>query len=434
MLLFPSISPKNALMALIFNSQLRQFIALVTAFISLEAHAVGLGDITMHSRIGEPLRAEVPVFTEEGQQLNSACFSLAPLRGSDLPVITSARTRLARVGNNYRLIITGNPAIVEPVFVIGLRVSCGFDLQRDYILMPAPPLGASDYSQLPANATVHSPKRAKTGNAADFPTTALPAQEGDTLESIAEAKANGRISQQRRMLAALKRANPSLDPEQYLPEGTLVNIPNVSRQVPAEATANNPLAESIPPVADTPPAQPPRPKKKPRANPLAGLGPSGSDRIVLGGEPEMQKPGELAIAPHNGLIQLEERMLKMETTLRTLNLQVDNLNAAIEVTAETNALRQKLLAAQSRMPTPAVSLPAAVTPPPPTQHNSLPSWLELGLSALAGGLIATGLAYLLSRPQYQPFGKPRRKTGPINWRALWQKIRGVRIKRGWRRQ
>ena len=420
-------------MAFPFNIKLKQLLAAGIAMLSLEAYAIGLGDIALHSRIGEPLRAEVPVFSEEGQTLDNTCFSLAALRGSDLPVVTAAQTRLARVGSDYRLIIIGKQIINEPVFIIGLRVACGFDLQRDYVLMPAPPVTSTNYGRSPMNATVDTPKRAKTGS-----TIEAHAHEGDTLESIAETKSNGRISQQRRMLAVLKRANPDIDPEQYLPEGTVIQIPNVSRHVPAEDIVNRPPPETIASLVETPPAPPPRPKKvRPKANSLAELNPKGNDRVVLGGEPEILKPGELAIAPRSELNQIEERMLKMETTLRTLNQQVDNLNAAIEVTAETNALRQKLEAAQAQVQAqkPAIALPTPPpTPPTPPENNDLRNWLELGVSALIGGLIATGLAYLLSRPRYQAFGKPRKKASANAWQKSWQKIRGFKFKPGWRRQ
>jgi Tfp pilus assembly protein FimV len=411
-------------MALNINFRLRIQLALCATLTSLNAAAVGLGDMTLHSRVGEPLRAEVPVFTDEAQRIDNACFSLAPLRGSDLPVITSAKTRLVRIGSDYRLIITGTQPVGEPVFVIGLRASCGIELQRDYVLMPAPPLNST--TEAIPDATVHTPKKAKTTNTAEWQ-----AREGDTLESIAEAKSNGRISEQRRLLSGLKRANPELVPEQYLSEGTLVNIPNMTRRVPAETPASLPSTDIAPTTPDVPP--PPRPKKKPKPTPPTN--PSGGDRIVLGGDPEILNPGELAIAPRSELSQMEDRMLRMETTLRTLNLQVDNLNAAIEVTAETIALRQKLEAAQASSNDAPVALNAAPPPAPPTppENNDLANWLELMVSALIGGLIASGLAYLLSRPKYQPFGK-KNKVRPKPKKNGWQKIREFAFKPGWRRR
>lgn len=411
-------------MALNSIFKLRIRLALCATLISLNAAAVGLGDMTLHSRVGEPLRAEVPVYTDETQRIDNACFSLVPLHGSDLPVITAAKTRLVRIGSNYRLIITGSQPIGEPVFVIGLRASCGMELQRDYVLMPAAPLSGT--MEATTNATVHSPKRAKTVNTSEWQ-----AREGETLERIAEAKSNGRISEQRRLLAGLKRANPDIDPEQYLNEGTLVNIPNITRRIPAEAPASLPSTDITPPAPDEPP--PPRPKKKPKPRPSANL--NGGDRIVLGGEPEILKPGELAIAPRSELSQMEDRMLKMETTLRTLNQQVDNLNMAIEVTAETIALRQKLQAAQASVPeTPvALNVPPPLAPPTPPENNDLANWLELGVSALIGGLIASGLAYFLSRPKYQVFGK-QNKPRPKQRKTGWQKIRKFAFKPGWRRR
>jgi Tfp pilus assembly protein FimV len=407
---------------IIFTLKIR--LALCATLISLNAAAVGLGDMTLHSRVGEPLRAEVPVYTDEAHRIDNTCFSLAPLRGSDLPVITSAKTRLVRIGSDYRLIITGTQPVGEPVFVIGLRASCGIELQRDYVLMPAPPLSGT--MEITTSATVHTSKKTKTTNTIEWQ-----AREGDTLESIAEAKSNGRISEQRRLLAGLKRANPDIDPEQYLSEGRLVNIPNITRRIPAEAPASLPSTDLIPATPDVPP--PPRPKKKPKPAPPAPL--SGGDRIVLGGDPEILKPGELAIAPRSELGQMEDRMLRMETTLRTLNQQVDNLNAAIEVTAETIALRQQLEAAQASSKETPVTLTANPPPAPPTppENNDLANWLELIISALIGGLIASGLAYLLSRPKYQPFGK-QNKTRPKPKKSGWQKIREFNFKPGWRRR
>lgn len=409
-------------MALNTIFRLRIRLALCATLISLNATAVGLGDMTLHSRVGESLRAEVPVYTDETQRIDNACFSLVPLRGSDLPVITSAKTRLVRIGSNYRLIITGTQPIGEPVFVIGLRASCGIELRRDYVLMPAPPLSGT--MEATTSTTVHSPKRAKTVNTSEWQ-----AHEGETLKSIAESKSNGRISEQRRLLAGLRRANPDIDPEQYLSEGTLVNIPNITRRIPAEAPASLPSTDITPPTPDEPP--PPRPKKKPKPS----ASPNGGDRIVLGGSPEILKPGEFAIAPRSELSQMEDRMLRMETTLRTLNQQVDNLNAAIEVTAETIALRQKLEAAQAESNDAPVALTAEPPPAPPTppENNDLANWLELIVSALIGGLIVSGLAYLLSRPKYQPFGK-KTKTTPSPKKNGWQKIRKFAFKPGWRRR
>lgn len=93
---------------------------LSAAFLAaLPAWAIGFGDIVMHSRIGEPLRAEVPIKAEPGEDIESSRFSLAALDGSDLPVVSTARTKLVRNGDNYRLQITGSKPVSEPIFLVG---------------------------------------------------------------------------------------------------------------------------------------------------------------------------------------------------------------------------------------------------------------------------------------------------------------------------
>ena len=193
---------------------------LCAALLPCFSHAAGLGEITLHSRVGEPLRAEIPLLAGPGESFDTACFSLAPVRGADLPVITSARTRLVRDGNGLRLILTGTKPVAEPVFMIAVQAACGIDLQRDYMLMPSPPLMLADAPELVAPTAVVASSKRSGGKYRE-----LTARQGETLESIAEAQAPGSMAQQRRMLNAMKRANPGLAPEQLLAEGTVVRIP-----------------------------------------------------------------------------------------------------------------------------------------------------------------------------------------------------------------
>ena len=320
----------------------------------------------MHSRIGEPLRAEVVLHGSDNQEIAAACYSLTPLRDSDLPVVTNARTRLVRTGENFRLLITGGQPISEPVFMIGLRAGCGVDLQRDYVLMPAAPLTVSESSrQLPITAVDRAPRQ-KSQATVEWPT-----QDGDTLESITESQTPGRITQQRRQLAREAQPTP--------------------RRAPREDHA----------VA-------PRAKKIVRHDTLTKLGIKGADRVMLGAEPEASNPGEQPVAQRNEMSEMDGRMLKMETNLRTLNLQVENLNAAVEVTAEAMALRQKLQAAQAQQaqdqaqtPTKLSGTPATlpVATAPAADNSRMDNWLELLFSALAGGLIAGAIAHLLGKRQ-----------------------------------
>jgi pilus assembly protein FimV len=347
------------------------------------AWAIGFGDIILHSRIGEPLRAEVPINADADEHLETTCFSLAPLNGSDLPVISGAKTKLVREGSRYRLHITGSKPISEPIFLIGLRAGCGVDLQRDYVLMPAEPLIlASPPSTGPSANPPTNGARSRGATAQEWR-----AREGDTLEGIAETLVPDNLAQQRRMLAALKRANPQLSGRPALVDGTAVLIPDVKQRLAAERETPAPLESK--PVSEPPPP-PPKPAK---SAPTAKAG--GVDRILVGDPPAETKPGEKVAAPKNSKAELDERMLKMEMTIQLLNTQIEALDKALALTAETLTLQKKLQVAQaadSALPAP-VAKPAE--PPPPAPDNS--NWLEVLLSALAGGAIAGGIAHLLSR-------------------------------------
>lgn len=346
----------------IINSRFLCCSVIGALFFSNYACALGFGEITLHSRIGEPLRAEVVLHGSDNQEIAAACYSLTPLRDSDLPVVTNARTRLVRTGENFRLLITGGQPISEPVFMIGLRAGCGVDLQRDYVLMPAAPLTVSESSrQLPITAVDRAPRQ-KSQATVEWPT-----QDGDTLESITESQTPGRITQQRRQLAREAQPTP--------------------RRAPREGHA----------VA-------PRTKKAVHHDTLTKLGIKGADRVMLGAEPEASNPGEQPVAQRNEMSEMDGRMLKMETSLRTLNLQVENLNAAVEVTAEAMALRQKLQAAQAQLAQDQAEAPIklAATAVATTQiadNSRMGNWLELLFSALAGGLIAGAIAHLLGKRQ-----------------------------------
>jgi Tfp pilus assembly protein FimV len=374
------------------NSRKLRLGALSAALLSAtQGWAIGLGDIVLRSRVGEPLRAEVPINTEPGETIEASCFTLAPLDGSDLPVISAGRIKLVREGDRYRLLITGSKPVSEPVFLIGVRAGCGIDLQRDYVLMPPEPLVLASGVSAPAGDGVDTPSAGARGRGAGGQDWR--ASEGDTLESIAEALVPDNLAQQRRMLAALKRANPKLSGRPGLADGTLVTIPDVRQRLVAERDT---LPEQRPPRArseDVPPPPPPPPPPPKIAQPVAAPKTGGADRVLLGAPPAEIAPGQKAMPPKGSREEFDERMLKVQATIQSLNAQIEALDKALALTAEAMALQQKMQAAE----TATASLPAPVAkpaaPPPPAGGT----WQEFLLSALAGGLIAAGLAHFLGR-------------------------------------
>lgn len=379
------------------NTGLFRLSALGLALASSYAGAVGFGEIVLHSRVGEVLRAEVPLLAGPDDAIETACFSLSAMHGAELPVVSSARIRLVRNGSSYRLLISGNRPVSEPVFVIGVRATCGFDLQRDYVLMPSAPvmLASGDDGITPPTV---SPAPRKS---ADF--REWRAQEGDTLAAIAESQAPDSAAGQRRLLAALKRANPNILADEPLTDGTLVRIPNLRQRPPAQTgtpttTAPRPHRTQS---EEPPPAKPKKlPKPAARSTPADMPG----DRLVLGKPPAELQPGESAVPARANLSEMEERMLKLETTLHSLNQEVDKLNSALALTTEALAVQNKIQAAQAAQAAPDTTpaIKASVATPPASEPSSRNNWLELLLSALVGGGLAAGMAHMLSRNRPRP--------------------------------
>ena len=288
--------------------------------------------------MGEPLRAEATIYASDNDEIVRACFSLAPAHNAELPVISAARTRVIRTGEAFRLLITGGQPITEPVFIISLRASCGVELKRDYVLMPEAPLTPSG-SNLPI-AAVDPVTEQKT----------LTEHEPLTHDNLAPAETTAPRSKPRRMASNDRSAIP-------------------------------------------------RPKKTVHRNTLAKLGMKGGDRLMLSAEPDDLKPNESVNAQPGGIGEMDGRMLKLETSLRSLNQQVENLSAALAVSAETAALRQKLQEAQAQLAANGSNkrIEAKSASPQTPEKSSSDLWIELLLSALAGGSISGATAYFLSR-------------------------------------
>ncbi len=282
------------------------------------AQAAGFGELTLHSRIGEKLRAEVPVSLAEHESVESRCFTLASPNGNELPAITRATLSLNRkAGGKAQLLIESNQRIDEPLLALGVRLGCGIDLQRDYILMPEA-----------------APVRA------EMMATAPTAPGDRNTEAVARTS---------------ERAPAADTPGQAL----------------------RPAKQSAPPQ--------PKARPTPRPRPAA----PGGDRLMIGTGPSEGVP------PNPELLRLgemENRMLRMESSLHTLNDEVEQLRMAVELGAQAMAVRHELKLAQSLEST-ALAPPAAG----PQRQDSGGKWLELILSTLAGGGISILLINRFSR-------------------------------------
>ena len=279
---------------------------------SISASAAGLGEITLHSAIGQPLRATIKVSLGDNEEIERGCFVVAPPGDPELSALSPGQVALKYDSERLLLTLSSTTPINDPIVVLSINMGCGQSLRRDYTLMPDPPPSRS------GNDSFSAPI----------------AQTGETVAKPAKAR----------------------------------------RKKQGSGNGNGPQGAT--------------------KSPIAALDVRGQDRIRLGPEPSELAPGELAIAPRSELGEIEDRLLKLETTLTSLNREVDALGAALSITAEQTTLSNKLRAAQANQ--------AGFAPPSDndgTRGKNLANWLELLFSALVGGAITSGIALWLSRRQ-----------------------------------
>lgn len=366
------------------TSQLTRIVALSALLAPGMANAVGFGEITLQSRIGEALMAEVPILNNSGEAPVAACFSMIALRGTDFPVVTAAKPRLIRRGQGYILQIVGSKPVNEPIFAIGLRAGCGYDIEREYVLMPEAPMALPQATVPPAE--LQPPPR-KAGRGATWQ-----AREGETLEEIADAQDPASPAERQRLLNRLQQANPDLATDQPLAEGTRVRMPG--RHSPPRPAA----ASATPSATAAPPAPPRKPRPAPAAPPVAKAG--GTDRLLLGAPPEESPPGKPGNSALASQAEADERLLKLETTLHLLTQEVAKLDQALDLASKAIEAQNQLQLAQSVNSPPAAGPTLGTAQPgtPPPRTN----WSELAISAAVGAFISVGMAQFLGRRRRYP--------------------------------
>ncbi len=306
-----------------------------------EAHALGLGEIKVNSRLGAFFQAEVQlVESPSDTRLASDCFRLSSSGDSDagIPLLIRGRISLERQNGQSRLLITSDQTINEPVLQVNLRASCGSEVIRSYTVLidpesapqPArrPGISLPQASNLPAPEAPVQPVVSEK----NYPNVWQTAR-GESAQSIAKSLFPRQPSARRRFLVALKAENPQLDlgaeGEKPLDSGMALNIPDTRRQafVPPSADVD---AKSAAKESATKALQNPVPHEK-----SAILKPAGrmADRLLISGNADDTNSG--AEAPLRLSTELSTRFSsKVSENSRTLLRLEYKLLSSLYVQAE----------------------------------------------------------------------------------------------------
>ncbi len=128
--------------------------------------ALGLGDITLKSHLGEPLSVSISI-TDVEKSPDTSCFAIKD--NSDVPAFRKATPTFKQSGDGYKLNISTHDPIHEPIINLLVAFNCEPNLSRQYVLLldPAEFSSATSPSDSQIQPEIINPKKiapTKAGN------------------------------------------------------------------------------------------------------------------------------------------------------------------------------------------------------------------------------------------------------------------------------
>ena len=153
------------------NRSLPALLAVGGSMAAMPAVALELGDLTVQSNLGQPLRASIAYALAPTEQLSAPCISLRTgATASGLPNIGRATISVA----DGIIRLTGATAIREPMVSAHVSVNCPYtaNISREYMLFIDPATVANDQPSFAAQITTQ-----------EFVSTAAPAAHGQFTDT-----------------------------------------------------------------------------------------------------------------------------------------------------------------------------------------------------------------------------------------------------------
>lgn len=209
---------------------------------SVPANALELGDVTVESGLGQPLRASIAYALAPHEELSDSCVTLGlGASATGLPAIGRATLSIA----DGTILLTGRTPVREPMVAAMINVDCAYtaNLSREYLMFFDPAVPAAD-SQPAASVNAQArpavnpsvERSAPRSAATSVPVNRAPigqstqyrVQSGDTLSQIVQ-RIEDRSTSLWPAVNAIFDANPDAfidnDPNK-LKAGSLLTIPS----------------------------------------------------------------------------------------------------------------------------------------------------------------------------------------------------------------
>lgn len=411
------------------------------------AMALGLGELTVESRLGQPFSARILVRTAYDETVEPGCVAvLAGTSGTGLPGIPKARVEVEPRDGAYILRIRTQRPVLEPAVSLVLSADCpgAAPVRREYTVLVDPP-DAVWAARLPTQAASPAPgpsvprvrptqpspaevpgptERAVAvsstkprppafdPNAAGMRTVRV--QRGDTLYGIVarlypESSRRDRWRLVEAIVAANRNVFPEGDPNR-LPLGAEIRVPDAVPATPATTElASAPARPRVQGPASTELrilTADEEEKLRAPGSPLA-TGPVTREpavsTVAAPPTPDVSRPsatatptaGEAAsperpeTSPGPLITELNEQLASAQSRIRELSEKIARLDAQLTDSRPAAVVvpTPPLVAAEPAPPAP------TATPTPEESVFDASRWYPLGLLAIAG----IPLAYLLGR-------------------------------------
>ena len=246
------------------SRNLLPLVALGGGLAATPAAALELGDVSVQSNLGQPLRASIAYALAPNEMLSSACVSVSAGQSTGgLPGIGKSTVNITE----RAIVITGQTAVREPMLGARVTINCPYtpNLSREYMLFvdpapvaeslrAAPPVARPEAAPALTPVAVTRPaSRAPLNNTPIGQSTEYQVQPGDTLSAIVRRIEN-RTMKLWPAVNAIFAANPDAfvgnDPNR-LKAGAWLTIPSLDGTAPVVSAPAEPVAAE-PTVASTP--------------------------------------------------------------------------------------------------------------------------------------------------------------------------------------
>ena len=220
------------------------------------ASALELGDVKVHSALGQPLRASISYALGPNESIADTCVSLLPAAPGGLPSVGKGSVSVA----NGVIAITGAGIVREPMVTMRVSIRCPYTprLTREYLLLIDPaepkaaPVAAPTAARIAAQPQLAPPPVLRESAPARPPienASRYQVQPGDSLSQIAQRIANRPVGLWA-AVNAIFAANPDAfrdgDPNK-LKTGSWLTIPSFGADAPL-AVAAAPAPEATDPA------------------------------------------------------------------------------------------------------------------------------------------------------------------------------------------